>query len=758
MMDQHFIIYAILMSFLSFLIYERRSFKKLRKESSDELKYINFIISNLSIPWCLWNTKRTIVESSSSFKEMLSFDDNIKISMEDVFKKLKAGTFSPLAKSVNHLLEYGGLFNLQITLEENQKEIKIFGKIITFQSDFGPVDLVLLTFLDVTKNFENESQSKNLIQHLKVENDMLNFIINESPLAIWHRNLQGCISYCNASYAGALGSSVSKVIAENLELISPTQCNLFELSRQALLHGEKMTSRIHTVIEGHRRLLEISEIPMKDSGTTIGFAADITEIEELEKQIKKTKKAYRDILDVLSIPIAVFDESRHLSYHNLAYQQLFEFTDQILSKKPTLGELLDDLRKRRKIQEYHSFQEHKRERNELFNNLLSPIEEVSYLPDGKTLRIRISPYPLGGILFIFENLTNQLDLERDVNTLQAVQKTTLDHLREGILVIGSDGKIRLFNPAVKLIWGVQDEYDNQDIHIQTLLNHIKLSFMDENQHLIWQQQLFKRFSERHPVTERLYLINNQVVEWFYVPLPDGSHMLGFVDVSDEWHHEQQLKSRNMMLEMTHKLKADYLNDINSEIKTPLNDIIGFSHTLSQQIFGNLNEKQNDYCKLIHEKAMDIEKIFENVFELLRIDFDHIDIRKEKIELHNFFNDFEQLIQKKANEMDVDCVIKCDIKSKIIEGDSKRLQQALWGVTTDVFKKIPQKSLVNIIIKIQNAKLFYKINYQISEKSHVMEALYLGKKIASIIFSHHKGTVTEKRVGQEQTIECSIPLD
>ena len=66
----------------------------------------------------------------------------------------------------------------------------------------------------------------------------------------------------------------------------------------------------------------------------------------------------------------------------------------------------------------------------------------------------MSPHPLGGLIFVYEDVTDRLALERSYNTLIEVQRETLDNLYEGIAVFGSDGRLKLHNPAYRKIWGL----------------------------------------------------------------------------------------------------------------------------------------------------------------------------------------------------------------------------------------------------------------------------------------------------------------
>ena len=117
------------------------------------------------------------------------------------------------------------------------------------------------------------------------------------------------------------------------------------------------------------------------------------------------------------------------------------------------------MRTRRRAPEQADFQRYKKERMALFTSLLEPREDLdasagrhhacAFLP---------SPHPLGGIMFVHEDVTDKLALESSYNTLIAVQRETLDNLAEGIAVFGPDGKLRLFNPAFARIWKLPPEF------------------------------------------------------------------------------------------------------------------------------------------------------------------------------------------------------------------------------------------------------------------------------------------------------------
>ena len=745
-----FVLYIILL-----FVKKKEAYKTLM----GELDLRESILSNLPTPWLVWDTSISKVDCSEKIKDILHLNDFTFITIEQIFKQLEATEFSPFSKAIQHLLDFGGAFQIRISVEHLRKELDVSGRVLRLvdHNTNEEKKIILICCLDLTNQVSSEQQNKKENKVLLSENEMLNEIVNEMPLVVWGRNSQGVVNYCNDLYADALNVTKKRILAENIEFFNSEKVNLFEMSKKAIETQKKQTLKTPMVINGNRRFLELAESPVANSRNTIGYALDITDLYILEDTLKKTLKGNQDILDALSIPIALFDDNKRLNFYNFAYQQLFDFEKRFLDLSPTLSDLLDDLRARRKMQEYADFRAHKKERETLFNNLLSPIEEVSYLPDGKALRICITPYPLGGVLFIFENITNQLDLERDVNTLLAVQKTTLDHLDEGILVIGNNGKLQLMNPAISKIWGVDLKEGKEGVLFRDWLLLVKKNFADVKQYNCWEGDLSNKFSQRVPFADRLYLEKGKVIEWFYVPLPDGSHMIGFKDVSDKWLHEQNLKARNLNLELTQKLKSDYVQEMGLELSPPIDDILGFSNTLRQELFGELNEKQLDYCEMIHDHANKLKTLLNDVLESIQLDHDHIMINFKKVAFDSFFENLEAVMLKKCNDAGVELSIHKKLLRKSIDADENRLSKAILGLISHFIRNTSRGEEISLEATIEKKDLKIVMMSPNQEGRQAVNSLNLGKSMAKLIIERHNGNLEEEIKDNNKRIICKIPL-
>src|SRR5207253_8898346 len=119
------------------------------------------------------------------------------------------------------------------------------------------------------------------------------------------------------------------------------------------------------------------------------------------------------------------------------------------------------------------FRAYKSDQLRLFTSVIRPQQELLHLPDGRTLLLSISPHPFGGLTFVYEDVTDRLSLERSCNTLTQVRRATLDNLFEAVAVYGSDGRLKLHNPAYLQIWGLSTGDVAGEPHIAEILERTR---------------------------------------------------------------------------------------------------------------------------------------------------------------------------------------------------------------------------------------------------------------------------------------------
>lgn len=726
---------------------------------------------------CWWPpTEEKSLEYSYSLISLMGLDPQQPVSLQDIVNQFSADDAYKIDQNINHLKKNSEPFDCVMTLIDAQTILKVTG--YSF-NEYGR-KFCVLAFSDITDEDYLLEKLNDRVCNLSVKQDFYSDVLNSIPMAIWARDEQLNINYCNQVFAGILDSTPAEIIASGKELIDKARSSSpYMLSQRALSTEKRQHKRTHIIIEGHRRMIEMVEIPLADKSGTIGYALDFTEQEDAHATLSKHVTAHQEILHNLSTPIVVYGADTKLEFFNKAYERLFDFDEKYLYSKPTFNELLQDLRERRKLPEVSDFTVYRNSQLNMFKTLINPIQELMHLPDGQILRMLVSPHPLGGLLFLFDDVTDKLAMERRYNTLIAVQKETLDHLYEGIVVLGSDNRLRLSNPAVAKIWQIDPIELSPERHAGEILYEIRHRFGGYSYWDEFRGKTLQMFNERQPASERVILADQSVVNVSYVPLPDGSHMLGFIDVSDRWRFEEALRERNDALEQADRFKSDFISHVSYELRAPLNTIIGFTEILLNQYFGNLNERQIDYCGGINDSSQRLLSLINDIIDFASVEAGQLSLKIHPIELNAFLESLVALVFNRSNDHGLEVMCENLTKIDYFVADERRLKQSIFNLLMNAIKFTPSGGTIvlraaveededgdYLILSVQDNG----VGMSDDERARVLELFYgekgrswfkgtgIGLPLVKSFITLHGGDVAiESQKGVGTTIHCRIPL-
>ncbi len=533
-----------------------------------------------------------------------------------------------------------------------------------------------------------EAESATEIVRLANARDRIGQAMDKLPLPIWRRGDDLAIVDCNAAYARAVEADRERVRRDGLTLGGQSMANRARaLADLAIAAQTPQSEEGHAVIGGSRRLLEFIEVPLPGGGT-VGIALDVTEREEVQREFSRHIAAHARVLENLATAIAIYGPDERLKFFNTAFVQLWKLEETWLRTEPGYGEVLEMLREKRRLPEYADFPAFKRQRLKLFTSLLDPLEELVYIPDGTTLHSRITPHPMGGLLFTFDDVTDRLSLERSYNTLIAVQQETLDHLYEGVAVIGSDGRIKLTNPAYARMWRLSAEDLADEPHLAKLIELSKDFFEFGNDWPNYKERVISRLTGRSPRAGRLERTDGSTLDYATVPLPDGAVLLSYLDVTDTSRVETALRERAEALETADRLKSEFISSVSYELRTPLNTIIGFAEILANLYFGTLNEKQIEYCRGILLSSERLLAIIDDMLDLASIEAGKMSLELGPLEPGVLLDEVSAVMQDMARAHDLGLSVKTVPGLPVIEGDERRLKQALCNLVSNAIKFTP----------------------------------------------------------------------
>ena len=515
----------------------------------------------------------------------------------------------------------------------------------------------------------------------------LRTMIQAIPVPVWRRDRNLALVDCNTAYAAALDTTREAVLADRRELAPASgRSRALELARAAVA-GETRTERQHVVIGGSRRLIEITETSDR-AGGTIGFAIDRTDLEDAEAELSRHINAHGEVLEGIHAAVAIYGADKRLKFFNSAFAGLWGIETDWLAGGPSLDELLERLRERRRIPELADFRAFKRQQMEMFTSLIEPQQELLHLPDDRTLSLSVSPHPLGGLVFVYEDVTDRLALERSYNTLIEVQRESLDNLFESIAVFGSDGRLKLHNPAYRTMWGLSEADLEGEPHITEIVEKTRVFYDDGGDWPALKERIIAPISAGALAADQLDRQDGTVLQLATVPLPDGNVLLSYQDVTDTARVERALLERNEALETAGRLKSEFIANVSYELRTPLNAVIGFAEILANQYFGPLSARQLDYSRGILASSHRLMSLINDILDLATIEAGYMVLETRPVAIGDMLEAVMTLTRERARNQDLDLSLHGAPDLGTIEADERRLKQALFNLISNAIKFTP----------------------------------------------------------------------
>src|SRR5258708_1371644 len=460
--------------------------------------------------------------------------------------------------AVDALREHGEGFLLNLTTA-NGHAIEAMGRAIGGQA------IVRIRELSGLRRELAETNLRH--KALLEETEMLRGFAAAAPWPIWTKSAKGGLSYANAAYARATeAANVTDAIDRNLQLLDSADRGDMD---RALNGAIEFNARLPIVVGGERRIFDVRALNVGVG--SVGIAIDASEATALSAALVRMAEAHRRTLDQLSSGVAVFDAQRRLAFFNDSYPRLWDLDRAFLDGNPDDSSVLDRLRAARKLPEQPDFRAWKAKLHEAYR-AVEPEKDTWYLPDGRAVSVVTTPNPEGGVTYLFDDVTESLELARRYDGLIRVQRETLDNLTEAVAVFGSNGRAQLFNPAFAGMWKLSPEALREQPHIDTVEAWCRPLFDDPN---IWRtiREAITRIENRVEVPLKLERKDGSVLDCMTMPLPDGATMLTFQDISDTENVERALRERNEALEAADQMKVDFVHHLSYYFRSPLTTII-----------------------------------------------------------------------------------------------------------------------------------------------------------------------------------------
>jgi signal transduction histidine kinase len=588
------------------------------------------------------------------------------------------------------------------------------------------------------------------------------------------RDAENRLIYANAPYL-QLARSIGKTGSETAppELLEPAQ---LKQHMAACAAGDKPATL--SVAWRAAGAYELVEFPV--AGGRAGLLRPVED--QSSRPVEPGIAHISGIIDTLATPIAIFNAKRELVQFNQAYANLWHLDAKFLILGLDERAILDKLRTEGMLPNQVDYQTWRSEHLKSYARKDPHENDPWHLPDGRTIKVISAPAgSSGGVIYVFEDITERLKLESTNKAFSNVQRETINALSEAVAVFGTNGRLTLSNPRLSALWKLPMNTLGQNPHIDQIAEASGRAIPEDGAS-IW-RDLKRGIIDLNPTrsdqTGRINRSDNRLLDYAITRLPDGQTMMTFLDVTESAGYSKVLKERNDALVAADVLKDAFVENVSYELRSPLTNIIGFADLLANE-GGALNDRQAAYIDYIRASSVTLGVLIDNILDLASVDAGIAELRPELLDVQNLVDKaragLSATFPEISGEKPINLVVDIDDHLPPFIADGTRIVQVLYNLLSNAARFSPPGGEIRLSIMHRADRMLFVIEDEgpgltDEMKSAILTRLDnpggsgrqrgagLGLAIVKTFVNLHGGTISaEKREPRGSKIIVNLPRD
>jgi signal transduction histidine kinase/CheY-like chemotaxis protein len=148
---------------------------------------------------------------------------------------------------------------------------------------------------------------------------------------------------------------------------------------------------------------------------------------------------------------------------------------------------------------------------------------------------------------------------------------------------------------------------------------------------------------------------------------------------------RELKEQSVELELASRHKSEFLASMSHELRTPLNAVLGFSEVLLEQMFGEINERQEEYLRDIHGSGKHLLELLNEILDLSKVEAGRMELEYSSFDLRALLDGGAAMLRERAAAHGIELGIEVADDVGQVYSDELRVKQVLLNLMTNAVK-------------------------------------------------------------------------
>jgi signal transduction histidine kinase/CheY-like chemotaxis protein len=158
---------------------------------------------------------------------------------------------------------------------------------------------------------------------------------------------------------------------------------------------------------------------------------------------------------------------------------------------------------------------------------------------------------------------------------------------------------------------------------------------------------------------------------------------------------REVETKSAELQVVSQHKSEFLASMSHELRTPLNAVIGFSEVLMEKMFGDLNERQEEYLHDIWSSGKHLLELLNEILDLSKVEAGKMELDLTAFPVRGALEYAMSLVRERASLHAIALSLDVAADLDVVEADELRFKQVVLNLVTNAVKFTPAGGSVTV---------------------------------------------------------------